>query len=152
MNKIVTVIIIVMIVGVGAFYGGVKYGGSKFGARGQKAGGLFANLTPAERQAKQKQFGAGFPGQPVGEGLVLGKIISRDDKTFTVKLNNGGSKIVIFSNETQVTKSIAGVAEDLQAGQDVVASGSMNQDGSLVAKSIQLRPAELSPLFAEDKK
>lgn len=71
--------------------------------------------------------------------------LSQDDKSFTLKLANGGSQIVLFSNSTQVMKSENGSLTDLKIGDNVTANGTTNSDGSLTAQSIQIRPAAATP-------
>jgi len=73
--------------------------------------------------------------------LVMGEIIAKDEQTVTVKLSDGGSKIVFFSDTTQIDKFAAGTLADLEIGMTIIANGTANQDGSVVAKTIQLRPA-----------
>jgi cytochrome c-type biogenesis protein CcmE len=73
-------------------------------------------------------------------GVVMGEIISKDEKSLTVKLPDGGSKIVFFSSSTEVGKTATTTPEFLSAGQSIVASGSANSDGSINAQNIQVRP------------
>lgn len=136
----------VVIVGAGSFYGGMRYANAKAptGANGQQR---FANLTPEERAARQQQFGAagarpfGGGANRGGTGVTAGEIINKDDKSITVKMMDGGSKIIFFSDATQIMKSTAGSPSDLTVGQQILATGTPNQDGSLTAQSLQLRPA-----------
>lgn len=107
--------------------------------------GGFANLTPAERQARLQQLGAagaggGQGGTRGGGGFTSGEILSKDNKSITVKLPDGGSKIVFFSGATRVTKTADGSLSDLTVGKQVSTTGSANQDGSVTAQSIQIRP------------
>lgn len=143
MNKnIVIVVIAIVIVGGGSFYGGMIYDQNKSAAGNQ---GEFANLSPQERQARLAQrgtTGAGaVRGMRNGGGFTSGQIISKDDKSITLKLQDGGSKIVFFANTTQVMKSAQGSSQDLVVGQKAVVTGTANSDGSVSAQSIQLRSA-----------
>ena len=88
--------------------------------------------------------GAGFRGgNSTTTGFVSGEIISKDDKSITVKLRDGGSKIVFFSDSTEITKFIDGTPTDLEVGKTITIDGTTNQDGSVTAKSIQLRLANI---------
>ena len=142
MKKIITIIVLTsVIVGGGAFYGGMKYDQSK---------------TAASRQARFQQLGgqqgAAFAGgaragrmQRAGGGFVAGEILSKDDKSLTIKLQDGGSKIVLFTSSTPISKSSSGSLEDLSVGSSVSITGTSNQDGSVTAQSIQLRPTMPQP-------
>jgi hypothetical protein len=130
MKKLIPIIIAVaVVVGDGAFYGGMKYSQSK-------------NLQSfAQRQQSGSQVmrtpGANN-GNRTGAGFVTGDIITKD-KSITVKLQNGGSKIIFFSDSTEISKSVSGIPDDLEIGKTVMANGTTNQDGSITAQSIQLR-------------
>ncbi|MDD5290767.1 MAG: DUF5666 domain-containing protein [Patescibacteria group bacterium] len=134
------IILLIVVMGGGAFYGGMKYGQSKSPAASWGAGGGLANLSPAERQARFSQGGAiGAGGQratQAGGGFASGEILSKDDQSVTVKLNDGGSRIVFLSGSTAITKSASSSAEDLKVGDQIMASGSQNSDGSLAASAI----------------
>lgn len=153
MKKILPVIIIVLIVGAGAFYGGMQYDKSKNSASNLSAA-AFANLSPQERQARLQQMSANGQGaqgtgqrsnRASGGGFVSGQIIAKDDKSITLKLPDGSSKIVFFSDSTSVMKSESGAAADLANGQQVTINGTTNQDGSVTAQNIQIRPAQAEP-------
>lgn len=139
---IVLSIVTVILASAGSFYGGMKYADGK-NAGVSALGG--SNSSPAERQ-QRSQFGAaigGFRGGTGGMargGIVAGEIISKDDKSVTVKLNNGGSKLIFVSDATNVSKSAQGSLSDLQIGTQILANGTPNQDGSVNAKTIQLSP------------
>jgi hypothetical protein len=148
-KKILPIIIVGVVVGIGAFYGGMKYGQSNPPAGGSAAVlGNFQNLqnlSPEERQARLQQFGAGMNGtrgtRTSGGGFVSGEIISKDNNSITVQLpDNGGSKIVFYSDSTQVGEFTSGASKDLEIGKTVTVNGTANSDGSVSAQSIQIRP------------
>ncbi len=140
-KKIIMAVVITLIIAGGAgFYSGMLYGQN----------------TNANSRADLNRQGTGFAagmGQRGGSaqqnaGFYGGEIIKKDNNSITVKLNNarlpdgqGSSQIILFSDTTKVTKSAEGSATDLIVGEQVTITGSKNQDGSLTAQSIQIRPA-----------
>jgi len=74
----------------------------------------------------------------VGSGINLN--IAKDAASVTIKLRDGGSKIIFLSDQTPVLKSATGTSDDLTVGSNVTVSGKPNQDGSISAESIQIRP------------
>ena len=130
MNKkqIILGALVIIIVG-GAFYAGTAYGKGQTSARGQFAAGAgFAGRIGARTGA------AG--------GFTAGQILSVSNGSVTIQEQNGSSsEIVLVSNTTQISKSVAGAITDLTPGTSIVVTGSTNSDGSLTAQSIQIRPA-----------
>ena len=135
MKKILPIIILAAVaVGAGAFYGGMAYAKRSSGAaRAIMLGQHGGNMASGFQGRQGGQRGGQFSG-------VAGDIISKDDKSITVKLRDGGSKIVFFSDQTKIEKTVDGTVDDLEAGKTVMATGSTNQDGSVTAQSVQLRP------------
>lgn len=127
-NKKISLVIAGILVLATIFYGGMIYGESK---------------TPAKSRGSlafsQNNIG-GRRGGGLG-GLTMGEIISKDDKSITVKLTAGGSKIVFFGTNMAVTKTVPGSAGDLTVGAQVSVNGDTNPDGSITAQSVQIRPA-----------
>ena len=131
-NQIIgAVIVTVIVVGGGAFYGAMQYG------KGQNSSALRAGASVSP--SGQLRQGGGRRGMPAGEDFILGEILSRDAQSVTIKLRDGGSKIAFFSQGTSVMKSASGTPEDLLVGEQVVITGSANQDGSMNAANIQIR-------------
>ena len=148
-KKIITIaIIIVIIVGAGAFYGGTIYQKNKLASQGLLRGANGGNFQGgANGQRGQGQNGQGGQrmggaNNPNGGGFATGDVISKDDKSVTIKTNDGGSKIVYFSTETKIGKTTDGSITDLNVGQQLMVNGKTNSDGSLTANNIQIRPAQ----------
>lgn len=117
--------ILLIVVGGGAFFAGTKYQQSKtptgFGQRGnQRSGAGGANR--------------------MGFRPVSGEVVSMDDKSITVKLSDGSSKIILLSDKTTVSKASTGTKEDLKNGTKVAVFGTENSDGSVSASNIQINP------------
>jgi hypothetical protein len=128
-NKIiVSVIVGVIIVGGGAFYAGIKYTGVNKSQRGNFTNQMLGN----------QNGGIGMRGVQRLDGMTIGEIITKDEKSITVKLPNGGSKIIFLTEKTIVTKNVVGSATDLVVNENVIINGSANSDGSINAESIQL--------------
>ncbi|HRY63143.1 MAG TPA: DUF5666 domain-containing protein [Patescibacteria group bacterium] len=123
------VIAIVALVAAGSFYGGMKYQASKTPSRGQFTGGPEGMFGPG---------GANRAGNS-SMSFINGEIISKDDQSVTVKLNNGGSKTVYYSASTTIGKMATGTPEDLSVGAPVMITGKSNTDGNVTAESIQIR-------------
>ena len=140
MNKVIVMIIgAAVVVGGGSFFAGMKYGG-----RGMLQGN-FSNLSAEERQARFDQLGgaAGARGMMrigASGGVSAGEIFSKDDTGITIKMRDGGSKIVFLSASASVMKSVLGSLADLKTGEFVTVTGTSNSDGSITAESVQIRP------------
>jgi len=70
--------------------------------------------------------------------MIAGEIIAKDDSSMTIKLNDGGSKIVLISGSTKTTKQADATADDLAVGTKVSVLGTTNSDGSVSAQSVQI--------------
>lgn len=131
----------VIIIGVGMFYTGMQYNKNKAVSQALLRGG---NNTAGFQGGNRQGGGQRTPGNAnnVSGDFVAGDIISKDDKSITVKTRDGGSKIIYFSDSTTVGKSTQGAASDLDTGEQVMANGTSNPDGSIAAQNIQIRPAQ----------
>lgn len=122
---IITIVLLV-VVGTGAFFGGMKYQESK----NPSVSGQFGSRAGMRTGGSNR---AGF--RP-----VTGEILSSDSKSITVKLQDGSSKIVLLSDKTTVSKSAEATVADLKVGEKVAAFGQENSDGSVTAQNVQLNP------------
>ncbi len=138
-KQIPSLLLIAVIFAGGGFFGGMKYQQKRGlqNIRQQFGGGQFqrgngsANISGQPRPAGNRMGGRG----------VTGEILNRDEKSLTVKLPDGSSKIVLLSESTTINKATAGTREDLKTGEQVVVFGTENTDGSVTAQNIQLNPA-----------
>ena len=131
-KKIIAIAIIAALaIGGASFYGGMLVGKGRCvfggGSRGAFNGAGGTNSAGAKRAT--------------GASYINGEILSVDASSLTVKLINGGSKIVLFGTSTEVGKFTTGALSDLTVGTSVMINGNATADGSLTAKSIQIRPA-----------
>jgi hypothetical protein len=76
----------------------------------------------------------------IGGGQVTGEIVGRDDKSITVKMQDGSTKIVLLSDSTTYNKTAEGSSNDLKVGERVGVFGTENSDKSVTAQNIQLNP------------
>jgi hypothetical protein len=140
------IVVIAVVAGIAIIAGGSFYAGTKYRQ----------NRNPVS--AFNRNTGGQEGTRAGGAGFVSGEIISKDDKSVTVKIpvrqnsagqniagQDGGSKIVLFSDSTQIMKSVAGSTSDLKVGENITVSGAANQDGSVTAQTIQLRTATSAP-------
>lgn len=143
MKKVVPIMVIgLLLVGGGGFYAGMKYGLSKqqtnfsnFAQRSGMPGGMGPGAGGQTGSIRQ----GGKTGQNA-MSFVNGELISKDETSMTLKLQDGGSKLVYFSTSTQVMKSSEGTINDLVVGQNLMINGKSNQDGSVTAQTVQMRP------------
>jgi hypothetical protein len=141
---IIACVLVAVVFGGGGFYGGMQYanaqrpsGAARFaGATGANAGQFVRGQNGQNGQGGQRGgFGGGASGQ----------VVSKDDKSLTLSIMGGGSKVVYYSASTTVNKTAAGSLDDVAQGSNVMVIGSSNADGSVTASMIQLRPADQAP-------
>ncbi|MDB5189974.1 MAG: hypothetical protein JWN49_300 [Parcubacteria group bacterium] len=138
-NKMIAgaAVVLVVVAGV-AFYGGMAYakGGSNAGtqARAGQFGGAQSATGAGRTGARNGVFG-GVAGMG---GATFGQVIAKDDKSITVKLATGGSKIVFITPTTPVSKDVSGSLADVAVGTQVTVAGSANADGSISAQSVRI--------------
>ena len=127
-----------------SFYAGNMYASAKNKTSVQNNGFAMRNGTGAQR------------GLRAGGGNVFGQIIAKDANSITVQLNTPtgpnasgatttaitGSKIVLYTNSTTISKMATGTINDLAIGTNITVQGTANPDGSVSAQTISIRPAQ----------
>jgi len=136
----ITVVVVAVVVGGAAFWGGMTYAASKTTAStaSRFAAGTagFAGRTGA----------AGFSG--AAGGGTVGTVVQVGSGSFTVQLPTStsttattGTKIVLVDSATEIDELEAVPVSNLQVGQSVTVAGTSNSDGSVTASSVMIRPA-----------
>jgi hypothetical protein len=144
--KIIMAVVGALIVLAGGFYGGTVYG--KQQAQASLPQGFrdrMTQFTPGDElpgAAVQRQFGQAGGGQiaALGGGL-MGQIEEIDGNSLLVTGFDGQKTSVQATDTTLIEKYASVTVADLQIGEEVVVSGSENEDGSITARSIQVAPA-----------
>ncbi|OIO13046.1 hypothetical protein COV53_04415 [Candidatus Gottesmanbacteria bacterium CG11_big_fil_rev_8_21_14_0_20_37_11] len=135
-NNFFVIGLVSVLVGIGGFLGGMKYQESK---------------TPVSNFNRQFQGGSGQEGRQGGQNTqgrlggnfgrpITGDIISLDNESITVKLQDNSSKIVLLPDSTTISKTDQGSIADLKTGMKVEVFGKDNSDGSITAQNIQINP------------
>jgi len=127
-NNLMLTVIVAIVVGGLAFYGGMLYQKSQRTRvnSGQLQGG--PNGVPSGTQTRN--------GKTQNNRPVSGEIISVENNTITVKTQDGSSKIVIYSDSTTVSKTSDGSKDDLKIGEQVTVTGSEGTDGTVTAQTM----------------
>lgn len=131
-NQAVIIAAVALLIGGGlGFFWGMKY--QSVNRSGFRENGNFQGRgTGGNTQNRTARFGGVRP--------VIGEILSLDDRSITVKLLDGSSKIILLSTNTAYNKASEGTKSDLKKGDKVAAYGTENTDGSVTAVNIQMNP------------
>ena len=135
-NKSILVTILIVLISLAAgFGGGYFFRNYRLSKMRTNFGGQFQGRTgtmprAGNGQGAQRGFG----------GMVTGEVISQDEKSITVKVVDGSSKIVILGDSTTYSQTQSAQKSDLKVGDKVGVFGTANSDGSVTATSIQLNP------------
>lgn len=127
-KNIIITILVAIIVGAGAFFGGMKYQQSHA-----------AQAIPTTARFGQRIAGQ-FGRRDTNALSTFGKIISKDTNSLTIQLQDGSSKIINLSSSTKITKIDTITTSDLTQNSQVAVFGPVNADGSITAQNIQLNP------------
>ncbi|MFA6421823.1 MAG: hypothetical protein WCV92_00230 [Candidatus Buchananbacteria bacterium] len=141
-STIILMVVIAAVFAVAGFFGGMQF------QRSKNSAGRFATEFQNGNFAGARQgngSGAGMRAGNRGANFIAGEIISKDDKSLTLKLAAGGSKIILFSTSTELTKFATTSLENLNIGENISVNGTANSDGSVTAQSIQMRPLFEAP-------
>jgi hypothetical protein len=130
-KTIIIMVAVAVVAAAGGFFGGMKYQQTR----------KVTFKTGDNLAAIQRQNGAQTNRNGQNSGFVNGEVISQGEKSVTVKTQDGGSKVVFYSDSTTIGKTTDGVVTDLEVGKTIMVTGTANSDGSVAAKNIQIRSA-----------
>ena len=119
-------IVVSLVVAIGGFWGGVEFQKSK----SPKSPEGFSK-TSVRGQIGQRNDNSGM-------NQVRGTILSKDEKSITVKLQDDSSKIILFTDSTLINKTEKGTKDDLKEGEQLSVFGQTNSDGSITADNVQV--------------
>ncbi len=137
-HLLVTIIIAIIFTAIG-FFAGSKISQNK-GRRNMMMGN-----PPGQMEFGGNNLKNGSGNRSNMGGNVMGEISSNDSNSITVKMANGSSKIVLFTEKTSINKATQAVFSDLKVGERVMIFGSTNTDGSVTAQNVQLNPIQNQP-------
>ncbi len=129
-NWLITIVVVIIGLGIG-FYGGIVYQRNQIRSR-------FAQFGNQMRQFVRGQNGQNIPFSQ-GVRPIRGEIVKKDTDSIVVKLPDGSTRIVFFTEKTSLTKSTNAKVEDLKEKEIVFVVGQENDDGSITAENIQIR-------------
>ncbi len=139
MNRTVQIIIaaiVLVVVAVGAFYGGMVY------AQGQRQGQRIQNgLAGGNGYFQGGPGGQGFQGPRGQGGGVFGQVSEVGNGYLVVTNNNGTPTKVMVTDTTLMEKNVSVKLSDFVVGDTVMVSGTPGSDGSVTARSVQSAPA-----------
>ena len=147
---IVVVIVAVVVIGAGTFYGGMRYGENRvlkdptalLRSMGTQGGGGFPGGADLPGRDGQLPSGQAPSGQPVQgqdgqtRGGTMGTIESIEGDVITLSTANGS--VEVRTTSTTLVEMFTSVPlNELKVGESVVVSGSQGDDGTITARSIQ---------------
>lgn len=159
-KQYLSMLIVVVIIGAGAFYGGLTWQKGKDSLKGLTGQALTTKMQSLGLSGNgfgsgpnvngTRTFTSGMGGRQFGGGgFVNGSIVSADSQSITVKQADGSTKTVYYSSSTAIEKTTTAPASDMTVGTTVRANGTANTDSSVTAQSIQLNPAAIGNPPAE---
>jgi hypothetical protein len=121
-----TLVLVIIIVGAGGFFAGVKVQKSQ----GSTAGGAALAGAPA-----------GFPGRPGGAGgsggpAATGTVANKKGRTLYVSTGNGATVKVQVDKNAKVSRTATTASKGIYPGDTVVIQGTTSKDGSVSAAQV----------------
>lgn len=135
--------------GVG-FWGGTMYQKSKSMFNFQNRGEGRTMMQGQNTNTKPSGNGVtpGMPGQ-IGSRNTTGEVTAKDDKSMTVKMNDGSSRIIILSDKTVYRISEESSLGLITVGTKVAVFGESGADGSVTATNIEINPALMGQILKQ---
>jgi len=130
-KKIISIVAVAFIIGVGAGYAGAN--AFRSASPAQNARGSFSTANGGNFSSMR--------GGTANGGMLSGTVAAKDAESITVDTKDGSSHIILVTPATSFSKSVNGSQSDVAVDATVIISGTANSDGSMTAQSVQIRPA-----------
>jgi hypothetical protein len=127
MNKLIVVAVATAVIVGGAAFGG-GYAVAKKSAPALAGRGMMARDGQAGGQQKA---------QRAASNMANGEVLTVEEGSLTIKLADGGSRIVLLGKDAVVSYCAEAELSTVQPGTSLLATGEANADGSLTARFIQ---------------
>jgi hypothetical protein len=137
-KNLIILILAIALAGGAGFVGGLKYQEYKL-QTAFKNGFQRTDLKDGMGTTRQNGQANTAGNKMMGIRPIAGEIISLDDKSLTIKSEDGSSKIVLISDTTTYNQETKADKSDITTGKQVTVIGSSNPDGSVTATSVQIR-------------
>ncbi len=137
--RILLAVVLVVAACGGGFWAGTQYEANRIR---QNPAALFQRdgAMPAEPYADRTAPVGNAPsqgGRPDGAGGTMGTVASVEGNVVTITKQDGSSVRVQTAESTLIEKSMTVTLAELTVGEQVIVSGTTNEDGSITARSIQ---------------
>jgi hypothetical protein len=141
----VIAIVVVAVVGVGAFFAGTSYGEAQaqntrtefFRNRQGGTGGQGSALNQGGQGGQSGQNGQN---NPFGRAAAFGTVKSVSGNTIQLSQQDGSTVSVTVDSQTTIQKTVSGAVGDIQPGERLTVFS--DQTGSnITARAIQVRPS-----------
>ncbi len=131
-------LIALVVIGGIAFFSGQQLSENLSGGD-QMARQFAAGQFPGRLNADGRTSGGSLGARADGQTVTGGEILSLSDNNLTIKLPDGGSKIIYFATSTEMWRQTAAQLSDFKVGESITANGTENDAGALEADIIQFR-------------
>lgn len=131
-NNLVITLAVALVVGVFGFIGGMQYQKSKTVKNTQGFGNQRGEVV------RQKGNGIQAGNRAGANRPVSGEIVDMDETSITVKIQDGSTKILTYSDSTVVNKTSEGSIADLSIGDTISVVGQESSQGTITAQTISL--------------
>ncbi len=125
----------------GGIIGGVFVGGMAVGedrGREESTQDLRSQFSEFAQSTEMENMPTDGLGLLMGRGGTVGTVTGIEEGILTMETRDGSSLTVIVGDSTSVQVTTEGSIEELSPGDSIVASGDLNEDGSMEADSIQV--------------
>lgn len=139
-NIVIACAVTAIVTGGAGFWGGTRYSGERR---------TMMRVQNTEGRPYGNRVTQGGPSAPMGQRSTAGEVTAKDDKSITVKMNDGSSRMIILSDKTTYRTSEESSLDVITVGTKVAVFGESSNDGSMTAASIEINPQMMSQTFKQ---